>query len=70
MNNVFDIRTGRAVYKKGFCNLSNLLIRSNSGLEKNEYSEYTGPDSKFLVANNSGFSTALAGFNPSYSGWC
>ena len=63
MNNVFDITTGKAVYKKGFCNLSNLLIRSNSGLEKNEYSEYTGPDSKFLVANNSGFSTA-------FSGWC
>ena len=65
MNNVFDITTGKAVYKTPFCNLSNLLIRSNSTMEQNTYGEYSGPDSKFLVANNSGFSTALA-----YSGWC
>ena len=59
MNNVFDITTGKAVYKTPFLNLSKFLKRSSSGYSKVAYSEYTD-GSNFFAGQNIGSKT----------GWC
>ena len=62
MNNVFDIRTGRAVYKTPFLNLSKFLISGHSTMVETKYSEYTD-GSNFFAGQNTDSSTA-------FSGWC
>ena len=65
MNNVYHIRTGKAVaanavYDSPFFNLSNLLFRSPSTSIKEQYSEYSDPTTNFFVGQNDDNTT----------GWC
>ena len=59
MNNVFDIRTGRAVYKTPFLKVSNLFICTNGTMNKNAYSEYSLPNQNFFAGQNSENTTGV-----------
>ena len=52
MNNVFDIKTGRVIYKTPFFKVSNLFICMNGTLNENLYGEYSDASSNFFAAKN------------------